>query len=154
MDINDNYIYRIENVNEIERYYVSFVDANNVLAETEVTQAAFLALQEFSRIQENTSRSDRRHIEKREDIEIYLNMRNMSKQLSVFETTILDIKNRDLHNAISKLSRAQQRRVIQYFFEGRKLKEIAVCENCSLQAVHKSLKIALAKLQEILYKNR
>lgn len=154
MDINDNYIYRIENVNGIERYYVSFVDANNVLAETEVTQAAFLALQEFSRIQENTSRSDRRHIEKKEEIEIYLNMRNMSKQLSVFETTILDIKNRDLHNAISKLSRTQQRRVMQYFFEGRKLKEIAVCENCSLQAVHKSIKKALSKLQKILSQNR
>ncbi len=154
LDRNENYIYKIENVNGIERYYVSFIDANNVLVETEVTQTAFLALREFSRIQENASRSDRRHIEKREEIEIYFNMRNMSKQLSVFETTILDIKNRDLHNAISKLSRTQQRRVIQYFFEGRKLKEIAVCENCSLQAVHKSIKKALAKLHELLSKNR
>ncbi len=154
MDRNDNYIYRIENVNGIERYYVSYVDTNNGLEETEVTQATFLALQEFSRIQENASRSDRRHIEKKENIETYLNMRNISKQLSVYETTILDIKNRDLHKAISKLSCTQQRRVMEYFFEGRKLKEIAVCDNCSLQAVHKSIKKALVKLQEILTKNR
>lgn len=49
MDNNDDYSYRIESKNETERYYVSFVNTNNELTETEVPQDTFLALQEFNR---------------------------------------------------------------------------------------------------------
>lgn len=66
LDNNDDYSYRIESKNGIERYYVSFVNTNKELTETEVPQDTFLALQEFNRKRESISRSDRRHIERSE----------------------------------------------------------------------------------------
>ncbi len=152
MDNNDDYSYRIESKNGTERYYVSFVNTNKELTETEVPQDTFLALQEFNRKRESISRSDRRHIERSEQTEISLNVKSISKQLSIDETTIRNIRNSDLHQAISKLTLIQQRRVRMYFFEGQKLREIAVYENCSPQAVHKSIKRGLIKLQGILSK--
>lgn len=149
----DDYLYRIENKNGTERYYVSFVNTNKEFIETEVPQDTFLALQEFNRKRESISRSDRRHIERSEQTEISLNVRNIAKQLSIDETTIRNIRNSDLHQAISKLTQIQQRRVRMYFFEGQKLREIAVYENCSPQAVHKSIKRGLIKLQVILSKS-
>ena len=135
-----------------ERYYVSFVNTNKELTETEVPQDTFLALQEFNRKRESISRSDRRHIERSEQTEISLNVKSIAKQLSIDETTIRNIRNSDLHQAISKLTLIQQRRVRMYFFEGQKLREISVYENCSPQAVHKSIKRGLIKLQGILSK--
>ena len=152
LDNNDDYSYRIESKNGTERYYVSFVNTNKELTETEVPQDTFLALQEFSRKRESISRSDRRHIERSEQTEISLNVKSIAKQLSIDETTIRNIRNSDLHQAISKLTLIQQRRVRMYFFEGQKLREIAVYENCSPQAVHKSIKRGLIKLQGILSK--
>ena len=116
---------------------MSFVNTNKEFTETEVPQDTFLAMQEFSRKRESISRSDRRHIERSEQTEISLNVKYISKQLSIDETTIRNIRNSDLHQAISKLTQIQQRRVRMYFFEGQKLREIAVYENCSPQAVHK-----------------
>lgn len=153
LDNNDVYSYRIESKNETERYYVSFINANNELTETEVPKDTFLALQEFNRKRESLSRSDRRHIEKSEQTEISLNVKNIAKQLSMDETTMRNIRNRYLHQAISKLTKIQQRRLRMYFFEGHKLREIAVYENCSPQAVHKSIKRGLIKLRGILSKN-
>ncbi len=152
MDNNDDYSYRIESKNETERYYVSFVNTNNELTETEVPQDTFLALQEFNRKREGISRSDRKHIERSEQTEISLNVKNIAKQLTIDETTIRNIRNSDLHQVISKLTQIQQRRDRMYFFEGQKLREIAVYENCSSQAVHKSIKRGLIKLQGILSK--
>ena len=43
MDNNDDYSYRIESKNGTERYYVSFVNTNKELTETEVPQDTFLA---------------------------------------------------------------------------------------------------------------
>lgn len=153
MDNNDDYSYRIESKNETERYYVSFVNTNNELTETEVPQDTFLALQEFNRKREGISRSDRKHIERSEQTEISLNVKNIAKQLTIDETTIRNIRNSDLHQVISKLTQIQQRRDRMYFFEGQKLREIAVYENCSSQAVHKSIKRGLIKLQVILSKS-
>ncbi len=153
MNNNDVYLYRIETINNKERYYVSFININNELTETEVSQDTFLVLQEFNRKQESLSRSDRRHIERSEQTEISLNVKSISKQLSIDETTIRNIRNNDLHKSIRKLSQIQQRRVRMYFFERQKLREIAVYENCSPQAVHKSIKRGLIKLQCILSKN-
>lgn len=107
MDNNDVYSYKIERENEKERYYVSFVNTNKELKETEVPQDTFLALQEFSRKRESISRSDRRHIERSEQTEISLNVKSIAKQLSIDETTIRNIRNRDLHQAISKLTLIQ-----------------------------------------------
>lgn len=53
MDNNDDYSYRIESKNVTERYYVSFVNTNKELTETEVPQDTFLALQEFNRKRES-----------------------------------------------------------------------------------------------------
>ena len=50
MDNNDDYSYRIESKNGTERYYVSFVNTNKELTETEVPQDTFLALQEGSSV--------------------------------------------------------------------------------------------------------
>lgn len=50
LDNNDDYSYRIESKNGTERYYVSFVNTNKELTETEVPQDTFLALQEGSSV--------------------------------------------------------------------------------------------------------
>lgn len=146
----DDYLYRIENKNGTERYYVSFVNTNKEFIETEVPQDTFLALQEFNRKRESISRSDRRHIERSEQTEISLNVKNITEQLSMDETTIRNVRNKDVYQAICKLTKIQQRRVRMYFFEGQKLREIAVYESCSPQAVHKSIKRGLIKLQATL----
>lgn len=152
MNENDVYSYRIETENERERYYVSFLNVKNEVVETEVSYDTFLSLHDFNKKQHSQSRSDRRHLERTEQTEISLNTKSLIKVLSMDESAIRNIENKNLYKAISKLPPIQQKRLKMYYFGGLKLREIADYENCSHQAVHKSIKRALMKLRVMLPK--
>ncbi len=154
MKEKDDYSYKIVYENNRKRYFVSFKNANKEVTETEVSYQTFIALHDFYREQGNMLRSDRRHLERSEQTEVSLHMKKLVKGLSMDESAIRDIENKDLYKAISKLPPIQQKRLQMYYFGGLKLREIADYENCSHQAVHKSIKRALIKLQVILSKIR
>lgn len=133
-------------------YFVSFTDSNGDLVETEVSECVYNQLLNFRKKNASEGRSDRRHIEKSEQTEESISLKSYIKELPLDEVVIKNIKNEDLRNAIQELSDIQQKRVEMYFFQGKKLREIGDVDNCSPQAVHKSLKRALMKLYCILAK--
>ena len=121
MDNNDVYSYKIERENEKERYYVSFVNTNKELKETEVPQDTFLALQEFNRKRESISRSDRRHIERSE-----------------------------LKFALEKLTEEERDIVLLSILGGLKSREIAKISSLTSGSVRSKLSRSLAKMREYL----
>ena len=57
-----------------------------------------------------------------------------------------------LHRAIQKLTEAQKRRVLLYFFEDMTYDQIAVIEGCTKMPVKRSIDQALQKLKKELEK--
>ena len=154
-NLNINDVYSLKHIKLEDGslcFFVSFTDGKGDLIETEISEEIYNHFLSFHREDEAEGRSDRRHLEKSEQTELSLNLRSLVKGLSMDETAIRNIRNEDLHNAIKKLSDEQRNRVELYFFKGKKLREIGVLDNCSPQAVHKSLKRALLKLYRILSK--
>lgn len=154
--LKSNNVYSLRNVKSDKngdfKYIVSFIDGNGDLVETEVSECVYNHLLKFNKKDASVGRSDRRHLEKSEQTEETITLKSFVKELSLDEIAIRNIKNEDLRNTIQELSAIQQKRVEMYFFQGKKLREIGAVDNCSPQAVHKSLKRALIKLYYILSK--
>lgn len=154
--LKSNNVYSLRNVKSDKsgdfHYFVSFTDGNGNLVETEVSECVYNQLLNFRKKNASEGRSDRRHIEKSEQTEESISLKSFIKELPLDEVVIKNIKNEDLRNAIQELSAIQQKRVEMYFFQGKKLREIGAVDNCTPQAVHKSLKRALMKLYCILSK--
>ena len=154
--LNKNNVYSFRKVKSDKgegfRYFVSFTDSNGDFVETEVSECVYIQLLNFRKKNESEGRSDRRHLEKSEQTDESIALKSFIKELPLDELVIKNIKNEDLRNAIRELSAIQQKRVELYFFQGKKLREIGDVDNCSPQAVHKSLKRALMKLYYVLSK--
>ncbi len=75
-----------------------------------------------------------------------------TKEQSTEEVAIQNIQIEILKKEISKLSEVQRRRIFLYFFHGMSLDEIAVIDNCTPQAIHKSIKNSIKILSYILKK--
>lgn len=88
------------------------------------------------------------HIEHLELDENSLFHRSFTKESSI-EDLIMKRKDLDLLNeAINKLPLVQKRRLEMYFYDGLNTYEIAKIENCSHQAINKSLNLALNELKK------
>ena len=75
-----------------------------------------------------------------------LHKRKFIKEKTVQEIVEDNISYEELRNAINTLSDIQKRRIKMYYFEDMTLDEIAKLENTTHQAISKSNKNALKKL--------
>lgn len=142
LDSTKRYVLRTENVEGIDRYYVSFKDAQGGLQETEVSHPVYLEFCCFEKQERNMRRSDERHIEQSELAEETLYKRALRPPKSTEEMVSDKLRNEWLYGIVAQLPETQRRRLLLYYVDGMTYEEIAGIENCTFQAVAKSVKTA------------
>ena len=147
------YTIRGEVINNVQHYFVSFVDGENIRRDTEVSRSVFLEIYKSIKKARNLTRSDERHIEKSDMTEETLYSRAVHPTKNV-EDVVIDIDQSNLlRAAIADLSETQRRRFILHYDFGRTYEQIAVAEGCSFQSVGKSILLAEEKIKTF-FENR
>lgn len=144
--------YHLEYIQTVKKYYVVFYDAKNNLKKINISQELFNTLDRFELDDLKELNEYDRHIEHSEIYEENLNLRAVSKPLSIDAIVEKKIENQNLYNAIENLPSIQKRRLKLYYFEEKTLREIAKLENCNYTAIKFSIDIALRNLKEQLNK--
>lgn len=91
-----------------------------------------------------------RHIEQSEIYESTLHNRSGQVGESAENEAIRKIALEELYTAISMLPEIQKRRLVLYYFVGLTYEQIAEMEDCSFQAIAKSVTTAEKKLKKLL----
>lgn len=126
-------------------YKVTFLDSNNTIQVIEIDADIFDALDRFELDDLSQMNEYDRHIEHLcFDDTPY--SRYADKALSLEEEILQHMFYEELKLEISNLSEIQRRRLLLYFFHDMTLQEIAIIDNCSPQAVKKSLDATIKKL--------
>ena len=76
----------------------------------------------------------------------------IAEYMNISDEVEKNVENDILRDAINELSEVQKRRIKKYYFEDKTVYQIAEEENATHQAISKSLKQAIEKLQKILKK--
>lgn len=149
-DISDNYECRIEEKNGIIHYFAKMINEYDDDIEVEVSEEVYNELTQNHREDSAQGRQARRHLERTEMTEKKIHEKRLFKAMNVDELIVKKIDDVELHKAIDRLVESQRKRVYLYFFEGLKLREIAEIQNCTPQAIYKSLKKAKNHLRKFL----
>lgn len=148
-DNSNPYTLRTEEVEGFTRYYVSFMDGQAVLRETEVSRPVYLEFCRFIKHERNLRRWDERHTEQSELTDETLHNRTLHLPKSVEEAVFDSQRNEWLHKAIAVLPEIQRRRFILHHEFGLTYKQIAEMEGCSTRAIEYSVSIAKEKIKKI-----
>ena len=127
------------------RYYISFVDVNNILQKIEVSQEVFESFNKFELEDISQMNEYDRHLEHFEVDENTLYQKSVSSEhpLEEYFDKAQDAAN--LHMAINKLPNVQKRRLKKYYFEEKTFEE-----GCTYQCVQRSVYRAVGKIKNIL----
>lgn len=131
-------------------YYITFEDGQKMLHEFEISRYLYDVFDSFELDDLVYLNAWERHYERGEVWETTLNTRLFCETESLEEVIIRKNQIEELHKAMKKLSKIQQRRIELYYFEDMTYEQIAKEEKCSFQAVEKSIATAIKKLKEIL----
>lgn len=126
-------------------YKVAFLDSKNIIQIIEVDADVFDALDCFELDDLALLNEYDRHID-HFDIDETPYKKYSNKPQSLEEEILQNMLYNELKLAISKLPEIQRRRLVLYFFNDLTLQEIAIIDNCTPQAVKKSLDSSLKKL--------
>lgn len=135
-----------------EKYIVVFKDGKNISHEVEVTEEVYNSFNDFELRDLSELNEYDNHIEHSKIYEETLYRRTIRKQESIDDYIIKKVIYEELRSAIKTLPEVQQRRIKKYYFDEKNEYQIALEENTSHQAVHKSLVLAKIKLKSILEK--
>jgi RNA polymerase sigma-70 factor (ECF subfamily) len=141
-DNTNPYTLRIENIEGIPHYFVSFADGQAVPHETEVSLPVYLEFCRFVKQERNLRRSDERHLEQSDLTDETLYNRALRPPKGVEETVFDSERDERLRQAVAELPEIQRRRFVLYHKFGLTYEQIAEMEGCSFQAVAKSVKAA------------
>lgn len=139
-------------VKENNSYILKFKDSRNVLQEMSITKEVYDAFDSFELEDISQIHKIRKYIEYNEVYEESLYHRCVVETISVEDEVESKLLNEDLKNAIKLLNDIQKRRLIKYYFEDKSLKEIALEEGTSHQAISKSILKAIEEIQKNLKK--
>jgi len=126
-------------------YKVAFLDSKNIIQIIEVDADVFDALDCFELDDLALLNEYDRHID-RFNIDETPYKRYSNKPQSLEEEILQNMLYNELKLEISKLPEIQRRRLVLYFFNDLTLQEIAIIDNCTPQAVKKSLDSSIKKL--------
>ncbi len=132
------------------KHYISFKDSHIRQQEFEITKSIYDAFNTFELEDLSYLNEWDNHIEHLELQETSLAERAVVKSESVEDIVLQKLEEEKIYAAIGNLSEAQKRRVVLYFFNRKTYQEIAVIEECSVQAVAKSISQAIEKIKKIL----
>lgn len=104
------YTLRTEVAEGMTRYFISFMDGQAILRETEVSRPVYLEFLRFVKAERNLRRWDERHTEQSDLTDESLYDRALHKPKSVEDTAFDSLRNEKLRQAIQKLPELQRRR--------------------------------------------
>ena len=135
-------IYSIGKDTDHPKYFVEFNDGEGVHHCLEITKELYLDFDtsELADISYKNENSRHRIKENLSDEEIH--RRSAGKEDPLQDIIEAADDNARLHKAILMLPLVQQRRVIMYYFQEMTYERIASIENCSIQAIEKTLRKA------------
>ena len=139
-------------VKENNSYILKFKDSRNVLQEISITKEVYDAFDSFELEDISQIHKIRKYIEYNEVYVESLYHRCVAETISVEDEVESKLLSEDLKNAIKLLNDIQKRRLIKYYFEDKSLKEIALEEGTSHQAISKSILKAIEEIQKNLKK--
>lgn len=143
-------LYSIGAKTDEPHYYVSFTDVNGVEINVEINKELFDAFDRFELEDLSASNEIANHYEQSDLLENTMERRMLVFEKSVEEVVIDNLNNAQLHNAISKLTKTQRRRLLMYYFEGLTLNEIAQREGRDYKSIVDSIHSSLKKIKKFL----
>lgn len=102
------YTLRTEVAEGMTRYFISFMDGQAILRETEVSRPIYLEFLRFVKAERNLRRWDERHTEQSDLTDESLYDRALHKPKSVEDTAFDSLRNEKLRQAIQKLPELQR----------------------------------------------
>ena len=149
-DNANHYALRTEIFEGITRYFVSFVDGQNIPRETEVSRPVYLEFLRFVKHERNLRRSDERNTEHSDLSEGTLNRRTANPPKSVEEMAFDILRNEQLRLAIQQLPEIQRRRFVLHHEFGLTYEQIAEMEGCSHSSAFTAVKRAEEKIKAVI----
>ena len=144
------YTLRTEVSESMTRYFISFIDGQATLRETEVSRPVYLEFLRFVKTERNLRRWDVRHTEQSDLTDESLYDRAFQKPKSVEDAAFDSLRNEKLRQAIQELPEIQRRRFVLYHEFGLTYEQIAEMEGCSKVSVFRSVDRAEDKIREML----
>ena len=130
-------------------YKVAFLDSKNNIQVIEIDADVFDALDDFELADLSELNEYDRHIEHLTFEETQYK-KYSNKVPSLEEEILQNMLYNELKLEISRLPEKQRRRLVLYFFNDLTLQEIAIIDNCSPQAVKKSIDSSIKRLGMLL----
>jgi len=132
---------------ENDKYYILFRDVRNILNKVEVDIDVFNAFDRFELDDISEMHKVDKHIDMNpfEDEKLYKDESEGLDELIIRKSTY-----EELHNAISKLTDTQKRRIKYYYFDDMKFSDIARIEECDESSVRESIYAGINKLKKYL----
>ncbi|WP_330512232.1 RNA polymerase sigma factor [Luxibacter massiliensis] len=131
----------------VMKYFISFKDSTGVFQSLDVLKELYFAFRQLERKNRTLQQSDQHHKEFNEVYEETLNRRARYIPKSVEEIIIETERSELLYKAINSLPEIQRRRFLLYYEYDYSNYEIAAMENCTAQAVRRSVIIAKEKVK-------
>ena len=131
-------------------YYLLFKDSNGVDICMQISKELFDVFDQFELDDLSFLNEYDNHMEHSvlTDASLYVRAANSSKAV---DAEVEDnVRDETLRKAMFKLPEKQRRRLTLYYFEGYTYEEISEMENCTLQAVGKTILAAEKRLRKIL----
>lgn len=142
--------------NDIDNIYiVSFKDGSSKNNEVVVNKEIYdffnaVELEDLHQLNIKERHIDFRTIDGSEEMDNIIFNKMKDRYVSIDEDLINKEIDFEIKSAINMLSDIQKNRIIKYYFMNKTEEEIAIEENVSQVAIHKSIKDARNKLKEIL----
>lgn len=142
------YTLRTEVSEGMTRYFISFMDGQATLRETEVSRPVYLEFSRFVKTERNLRRWDERHTEQSDLTDESLYDRALYKPKSVEDASFDSLWNEKLRLAIQDLPEIQRRRFVLHHEFGLTYEQIAEMEGRRKSAVCESVLRAEEKIRE------
>lgn len=131
-----------------DKYYLTFKDGRNVQQIVELSLDIFEAFNKFELEDISQMHKYDKHIEHSEVYEESLYKRALNKPMTLEEQVEYNDDILNLKKAINRLPNVQKRRIKMYYFDNLSLEQIAIIEECSFQAISKSILIGINALKK------
>lgn len=141
------YTLREEAAKSGTKYFISFKDGQGGYHELEVSEQFFIEFRQMERRNRNLLQWDERHGEFSEIYNETLNRRALRLPKSIEELIMEQECSELLNRTIAALPEIQKRRFLLYYEYDYSYYEIAAMENCTAQAVRRSVIIAREKVK-------
>lgn len=132
------------------KYYICFRDIQKKKVSVEISKELFNTFNLFELEDKRQLNIYDRHMEHSIIYEWTFDKQFQKIEESAEDEAMRNFMFKELHSAINRLSETKRRRLIYYYFDGLTYKQIAKIENCSYQAVMKSVASAKEKLKKYL----